>query len=229
MTICFAGLMINFISGFAWGLFKKWMKSDYVVDGELMFQKLEKEDVANVVLCYGVLKGTLQWIFGFLGDRIGRKWLIVSGLSLVVAGLVVVAAIGVSSSEPLAGFIVGALLMGAGTGVMYTNNLAAICDNADPSWRSSALGSYRFWRDLGYAVGALVTGAMADWLGIPWSVAITAMLTATAALLVAIFYKEVPASTALPLKAAAEEAAETKSMEVAEATKIAPEESEHEI
>jgi len=196
MTICFAGLMINFISGFAWGLFKKWMKSDYEVDGELKWAALEKQEVANVVLCYGILKGTLQWIFGFLGDRFGRKWFVVSGLSVVMLGLVVVGAIGVTSSDPLVGFMVGALLMGTGTGIMYTNNLAAICDHSDPSWRSSALGAYRFWRDMGYAIGALVTGAMADGVGIPWSVAFTAMLTGLAALLVAIFYVEVPGSSA---------------------------------
>jgi len=121
---------------------------------------------------------------------------VVSGLSVVMLGLVVVGAIGVTSSDPLVGFMLGALLMGTGTGIMYTNNLAAICDHSDPSWRSSALGAYRFWRDMGYAIGALVTGAMADGVGIPWSVAFTAMLTGLAALLVAIFYVEVPGSSA---------------------------------
>lgn len=162
------------------------------VDEELKWEALSKEDVANVVLCYGLLKGLLQWIFGFIGDRLGRKWLIVSGLAIVVVGLVLVALVGAVASDPLAGFMVGALLMGAGTGVMYTNNLAAIVDHSDPSWRSSALGAYRFWRDMGYAVGALVTGAIADAIGIPWSVGITAIATALAATFVAIFYKEVP-------------------------------------
>jgi len=189
MSICFAGLMINFISGFAWGIFKKWMKGG--VDGE--WDGLSKEDVANVVLCYGVLKGTLQWIFGFLGDRFGRKWFIVGGLFTVVFGLVVVAITGGTAGEPLTGFMVGALLMGAGTGIMYTNNLAAIVDHSDPSWRSSALGSYRFWRDMGYAVGALVTGSAADNLGMESSVGLTAILTTLSAICVVVFYQEVPA------------------------------------
>jgi len=217
MTICFAGLMINFISGFAWGLFKKWMKADYEVDGELKWAKLEKEDVANVVLCYGVLKGTLQWIFGFLGDRFGRKRFVVAGLSVVVLGLVVIALTGLMSDEPLVGFMFGALFMGAGTGVMYTNCLAAIVDHSDPSWRSSALGAYRFWRDLGYAVGALVTGSVADWVGIPWSIGLTAMLTATSALLILIFYKEVPAGSGAKAAAAVEDV-----KAYPEAEKVAP-------
>jgi len=193
MSICFAGLMINFISGFAWGIFKKWMKGGHSVDGEMLWDSMSSQDVANVVLCYGVLKGTLQWICGFMGDRLGRKWLIVGGLSVVVLGLVVVAITGATSGDPLVGFTIGALIIGAGTGVMYTNNLAAIVDHSDPSWRSSALGAYRFWRDMGYAVGALVTGAAADSMGMPWSVGMTAILTTLAAVLVAVFYKEVPA------------------------------------
>jgi MFS family permease len=228
MSICFAGLMINFISGFAWGIFKKWMKGGHSVDGEVQWDSLSKEDVANVVLCYGVLKGTLQWIFGFVGDRIGRKWLVVGGLSIVVTGLIVVAITGASSGDPFAGFVVGALLMGAGTGIMYTNNLAAICDHSDPSWRSSALGAYRFWRDMGYAVGALVTGAAADSMGMPWSVGMTAILTTLAALGVAIFYTEVPgANTEQPKLPASEDKVEpTLLTSEAEAAKPQPNETD---
>mmetsp|Transcript_45980 Transcript_45980/g.72034 ORF Transcript_45980/g.72034 Transcript_45980/m.72034 type:complete len:161 (-) Transcript_45980:507-989(-) len=74
--------------------------------------------------------------------------------------------------------------------MMYTNNLAAICDHSDPSWRSSALGSYRFWRDMGYAIGALITGVTADSIGTPWSVGVAIILTTLAGILVALFYQE---------------------------------------
>lgn len=190
MSICYAGLMINFLSGFAWGLMKKWMKDDYVVDGETKWEGLEKETVANIVLCYGLPKGVLQFIFGYVGDVVGRKWLIVSGLSTCVLGLVILAATGEASDDPTAGFFVGALFLGIGTGVMYTNNLAAVVDHSDPSWRSSSLGAYRFWRDLGYAVGALLTGLMADAMGKFGAVLLAAALTALAAIFVALAYQE---------------------------------------
>lgn len=191
MTICVAGLMINFISGFAWGLFAKWMKNDYYIDGDLKWGKLSKDDVANVTLCYALPKGVLQMFFGFIGDRIGRKWLIAVGLSLCSVGMIILAITGEASDNPLVGFYFGAVCLGIGTGVMYTNNLAAVCDHSDPSWRSSALGSYRFWRDMGYAVGALVTGLFADSIGIGGSVILTAVLTILAATNVGIFYREV--------------------------------------
>jgi len=185
--------MINFISGFAWGLFAKWMKNDYVVDGETMWEGMDKTTVANITLCYGLPKGVLQWIFGFAGDRYGRKWLVVVGLSICTLGMIILALTGETSSNPEAGFYLGALFLGVGTGIMYSNNLAAICDHSDPTWRASALGTYRFWRDLGYAVGALVTGLFADAIGIHGSVLLTAALTALSATLVAVFYKEAEA------------------------------------
>ena len=107
----------------------------------------------------------MQCVFGFLGDRYGRKWFISGGLVLCVFGLVLMAGVGVNEADPRAGFFIAALSVGFGTGVLYTNLLAAICDHADPSWRSSALGAYRFWRDLGYGLGALGIGLAAHVTG----------------------------------------------------------------
>lgn len=187
ITVCFSGLMINFISGFVWSLMKKWMAKGE----EGVWEKLDKQTIADVVLCYGLLKGLLQWFFGFAGDRFGRKYFISGGLLICTLGLVMLGGVGTNESDPRVGFYFAALLLGFGTAMMYTNCLAAICDHADPSWRSSALGAYRFWRDLGYAIGALVTGAVADWVGIPWSIGFTAILTLLAGLLVFFFYEEV--------------------------------------
>jgi MFS family permease len=100
------------------------------------------------VLCYGVLKGTMQWIFGFAGDRYGRKPLVVGGLLTCVLGLVMLGGLGVNNTNPKAGFFVAALLIGFGTAMMYSNLLAAICDHADPSWRASALGAYQLLNSL---------------------------------------------------------------------------------
>jgi len=192
LSICFAGLMINFVSGFAWGLFVKWMKDDYQDgNGQLHWTAIDKGTISMIVLCNGLPKGLLQWGCGFLGDRIGRKWLIVCGLGVVSLGLLVVAIAGETSSNPEVGFFLGATLMGLGTGVMYTNCLAAICDHCDSSWRSSALGAYRFWRDSGYAIGALLTGIFADGIGTGGSVIMTMVLTVLAAATVAYLYEEV--------------------------------------
>lgn len=197
--VCFAGLMINFISAFVWSLMKKWMAK-----GEAgVWEPLTTKEIADVVLCYGVLKGTMQWIFGFAGDRYGRKPLVVGGLLTCVLGLVMLGGLGVNNTNPKAGFFVAALLIGFGTAMMYSNLLAAICDHADPSWRASALGAYRFWRDMGYAIGALVTGAVADWIGIPWSIFVTAMLTLLAGILIFFFYEEVAGDTSSEAEAEA--------------------------
>ena len=74
-------------------------------------------------------------------------------------------------------FSLGAVLLGMGTAMVYPTLLAAIGDVATPSWRASAVGIYRLWRDLGYAVGALVVGATADWLGLTAAVSLVAALT----------------------------------------------------
>jgi MFS family permease len=91
--------------------------------------------------------------------------------------------VAVSSSFAL--FAVGAVLLGAGTAMVYPTLLAAIGDVAHPSWRASAVGVYRLWRDLGYAVGAVVAGVTADRLGVRPAVALVAAVTAASGLFVA--------------------------------------------
>lgn len=139
VSICFAGLMVNFITGFVWGLFTKWMKNGQAN----RWKPLSKGDIANIVLCYGLFKGVLQFIFGFIGDRYGRKFVIIFGQLFNVLGLVVFVGTGLDENDPRVGFFFGAIFLGLGTAMMYANNLAAVCDHSDPSWRSSALGAYR--------------------------------------------------------------------------------------
>ena len=85
-------------------------------------------------------------------------------------------AIGVlAMSSGFPGLALGALLLGAGTALVYPTLLAAIGDVAHPSWRASAVGVYRLWRNLGYAVGAIIVGVVADAFGIPaafWFIAL---------------------------------------------------------
>jgi MFS family permease len=80
-------------------------------------------------------------------------------------------------SGSFAGFAVGAVLLGVGTAMVYPTLLAAIGDVAHPTWRASAVGVYRLWRDLGYAIGALLAGVVADALGVKAAIWLVAALT----------------------------------------------------
>src|SRR5947209_3010570 len=74
-------------------------------------------------------------------------------------------------------WLLGAVLLGIGTALVYPTLLAAVSDVAHPSWRASAVGVYRLWRDSGYAVGALLSGIIADLLGMPWAIGVVGALT----------------------------------------------------
>jgi len=100
--------------------------------------------------------GVLQLFTGAWSDRIGRKRLIVWGMWVQAAGIAVTAA-----TSGFAMFALGALLLGAGTAMVYPTLLAAIGDVAHPTWRASAVGVYRLWRDAGFAAGALLAGVIA--------------------------------------------------------------------
>jgi MFS family permease len=108
-----------------------------------------------------------------LSDRIGRKPLITGGLWVQSIGIALFV-FGASSSA----WLLAAVIMGLGTGMVYPTLLAAISDLAHPSWRASALGVYRLWRDTGYAFGALVGGVLADLFTIQTAVMVIVGLTA---------------------------------------------------
>jgi MFS family permease len=113
-----------------------------------------------------------QLITGALSDHWGRKWLIASGMLLQGAALA--AMLVVSGFIP---WIVTGVLLGVGTAMVYPTLLAAIGDVAHPSWRGSAVGVYRLWRDFGYAVGALLAGALADMFGVSAAILAIAIVT----------------------------------------------------
>jgi len=134
---------------------------------------------------YPAAWGALQVFTGPLSDRWGRKWLIAGGM-IVQAG-----AIWLTVAVPkYPAWIVAALLQGVGTAMVYPTLLAAIGDVAHPEWRASTMGVYRFWRDLGYAVGALISGIIADLLGMRAAIQVVAALTLLSGLHVAIRMRE---------------------------------------
>ena len=157
-----AGLVNNLNDGLAWGLFP------------LIFAAagLGLDDIGLLAGLYPAVWGVTQLVTGGLSDKLGRKWLIAAGMWLQAVGI---AAIGLWWSY--AGFVVGAVLLGLGTAMVYPTLLAAIGDVAHPSWRASAVGVYRLWRDLGYALGAVIAGIVADLFGLGEAALVVAALT----------------------------------------------------
>lgn len=92
--------------------------------------------------------------------------------------------IGFGEAWPFASGMVGSVLLGLGTAMVYPALLAAVSDAAHPSWRASSIGVYRFWRDIGYAVGALMAGVIASFLGLAWAVHAAGLLTFVSGLVV---------------------------------------------
>jgi len=161
-SISQAGLVNNLNDGMAWGLFP------------LVFAAagMNLAQIGLLAAIYPATWGFVQLVTGALSDRAGRKALIVSGMWMQAAGIVLVTLV-----HAFAGFVAGAVLLGIGTAMVYPTLLAAIGDVAHPSWRASAVGVYRLWRDLGYAIGALLAGLTADAFGLHAAMWLIAALT----------------------------------------------------
>ena len=157
-----AGLVNNLNDGMAWGLFPL----VFAARGMTLAQ------VGVLAAVYPATWGFGQLITGALSDRTGRKPLIVWGMWIQAVGIGVVA-----MAQAFAGFVAGAILLGIGTAMVYPTLLAAIGDVAHPAWRASAVGVYRLWRDLGYAIGAVLAGVTADWFGLSAAMWLVAGLT----------------------------------------------------
>jgi len=132
---------------------------------------------------------------GHLADRIGRKPPVVAGMLIQAAGLAVITA---GISHALAAGLAGAFLLGVGTSLVYPTLLAAVSDAAHPAWRASALGVYRFWRDAGYAVGALIGGVTAALASLDAAIGVAAVLTAASGLVAWAFMTETHPRQARP-------------------------------
>ena len=159
-----AGLVNNLNDGMSWGVFPLL----FVANG------VSLEGVGLIKAVYPVIWGVGQVVTGPLSDRIGRKPLIVWGMITQAVAHVV---IGFGLGTPFIAGLAGSALLGIGTAMVYPALLAAVGDGAHPAWRATSVGVYRFWRDLGYAVGALMAGVVAGVLGLVWSVHVAGLLT----------------------------------------------------
>jgi MFS family permease len=166
-----AGLVNNLNDGLAWGLFPLFFAA----------AGLDVAQIGILSFTYPAVWGLLQLWTGALSDRWGRQRLIASGMLVQSGALAAIALV--------RGFwlwVGAAAFLGAGTAMVYPTLLAAVGDVAHPRWRASAVGVYRLWRDSGYAVGALLAGALADLFGMAWSIGAVALLTFASGLLVVV-------------------------------------------
>jgi MFS family permease len=173
-----AGLVNNLNDGLAWGLLPILFAASAVPVSR----------IGVLAALYPAVWGAGQLLTGALSDRIGRKRLIVLGMWTQAVALA-----GIALGDSFATWAVTAVLLGAGTAMVYPTLLAVVGDVAHPAWRARAVGVYRLWRDAGFAVGALLAGVLADLFGPRAAVGAVAVLTAASGCLVAVrMYETLP-------------------------------------
>lgn len=158
-----AGLVNNLNDGLAWGLFPLFFAA----------AGLSMREIGLLAFVYPATWGLAQLGTGALSDRWGRKWMIVGGMGLQAAALAAMVV-----WRGLGPWVASGVALGVGTAMVYPTLLASIGDVAHPAWRGTAVGVYRLWRDLGYAVGALLAGVLADRFGMGTAIGVVAALTA---------------------------------------------------
>jgi MFS family permease len=177
-----AGLVNNLNDGMSWGIFPLF----FAAFG------LGVERIGVLKAVYPATWGILQVATGPLSDRWGRKGLIVGGMWVQAGGLLLTA-----FTSTFSFWLAGSLLLGIGTAMVYPSLIAAVSDASHPSWRARSLSVYRFWRDLGYAIGALSAGLIADLLGMAAAIAIIGVLTFASGAVVALAMREHRAAPAV--------------------------------
>lgn len=160
-TISFSGLSTNLKDGMAWGLFPIYFTT----------VGLSVSQIGTIVALYPAAWGFFQLFTGVISDKIGRKKLIVYGMWTQAIALWFILIVNSFSL-----WVIGAIVLGLGTAMVYPTLQAAIGDVAAPNWRASSMGVYRFWRDSGYAFGALLAGIIADFMGVTWAIGLVALL-----------------------------------------------------
>lgn len=170
-----AGLVNNLNDGMSWGIFPLF----FAANG------LGVERIGILKAAYPVVWGLLQVVTGPLSDRWGRKGLIIAGMWVQAAALFLTAL-----TRDFGWWLVASVFLGLGTAMVYPSLIAAVSDVSHPSWRARSLSVYRFWRDLGYAIGALSAGLIADFFGLAWAIGSIAALTFVSGTVVAMLMRE---------------------------------------
>jgi MFS family permease len=170
-----AGLVNNLNFGMSWGIFPLFFTSFGL--------PVERIGILNSI--YPGIWGVLQTATGPLSDRWGRKGLIVAGMWVQASGLFLM-----GTTAGFGWWSLASGLLGLGTAMVYPTLIAAVSDASHPSWRARSLSVYRFWRDLGYAVGAISVGVIADMLGLSSAIKLAAALSLASGAAVALLMRE---------------------------------------
>jgi MFS family permease len=170
-----AGLINNLNDGMSWGIFPLFFNT----------LGLGVERIGILKAVYPVVWGIGQTVTGPLSDRWGRKGLIVGGMWVQAAGLILTGLTG-----QFEWWLLASILLGLGTAMVYPSLIAAVSDASHPSWRARSLSVYRFWRDLGYAIGALSAGLIADRFGFGAAIVTIGVVTFASGAVVAIAMRE---------------------------------------
>jgi MFS family permease len=166
-----AGLVNNLNDGMSWGILPLFFTS----------YGLSIERIGILKAVYPGVWGILQTVTGPLSDRWGRKGLIAAGMWVQAIGLFLTAL-----THQFLWWLLASILLGLGTAMVYPTLIAAVSDASHPSWRARSLSVYRFWRDLGYAIGALCAGVIADVFGMQWAIVAIGGVTFTSGAVVAL-------------------------------------------
>ena len=161
-----AGLVEKFVDALVWVIFPVFLHD----------QGLSLPNIGWIVGIYGLVWGGSQLFTGRLSDHVGRYWPNVLGMWISGAGIAMVVL-----GDGVIWWSVSAAVAGFGMALLYPNLSAAVADITPPTWRGSAIGIYRFWRDLGYGIGALGLGLAAHLYGSTeaafWFVAMSMLLS----------------------------------------------------
>jgi len=174
-SACQAGLVSNLNDGMAWALLPLFFTA----------HGLGLREIGLLASTYPAVWGAGQLGTGWISDRVGRKTLIVAGMllqSIAIAGFVI--------TSGFMWWIAESVLLGVGTALVYPTLLAVIGDAARAPDRATSVGVYRFWRDSGYAAGAIVAGVIADAAGFPAAIITVACLTGLSGIVVAVRMRE---------------------------------------
>jgi MFS family permease len=170
-----AGLVNNLNDGMSWGVLPVFFAG----------YGLAVERIGVLKAVYPAVWGVCQTVTGPLSDRLGRKGLIAAGMWVQAAGLMLTA-----FTRQFGWWFLASVLLGLGTAMVYPTLIASISDASHPSWRARSLSVYRFWRDMGYAIGALAAGIVADLFGVVAAIASAGAVTFLSGVVVAVAMQE---------------------------------------
>jgi MFS family permease len=173
-SITQAGLVNNLNDGMVWGL----LPMVLIKEGFTLSQ------IGWVAAFYPAVWGIGQLYTGGLSDKMSKKKLLLSGMLL--QGLAILLMVPANNFWE---YLLLSILLGAGTAMVYPTFLAGIAENTHPADRPQSLGIFRFWRDLGYAIGALITGILADRFGFGTAIVVIGMLTLLSGVIIQIRMK----------------------------------------